>query len=94
MEIGFALSFLDYFSQLYIKSIIFSSLIFRILETITGRFCEDEAVVNYCLKNTDQNFNLYGVLVLGKKKQSKEDLILNSQKRSMIIELVKHYIHL
>lgn len=71
MEEYYAITFLDYFIRLYIKSVIYSSLIFRVIEAITARFCESEQIREYCLKSTDVCLNNYGMLVMGKTKGNK-----------------------
>ena len=105
MEEYYAISFLEYFTRLYIKSVVYSSLSFRIIEVITARFCESEQIREYCLHSVETNLNHYSMLVMGKnmgnkamhqrdRAQTKEDLIINNQKKSLIIELLKHYVQL
>jgi hypothetical protein len=71
MEEYYAITFLDYFIKLYTKSVIYSALIFRVIEAITNRFCESEPIRDYCLQSTDSSLNVYGMLVLGKPKGNK-----------------------
>lgn len=42
----------------------------------------------------ESTLNQYGVLTFNKKKSSKEDIIVNKQKQSLSIELIKHFIQL
>jgi hypothetical protein len=65
------LNFLEYFTKLYSKYIIFSNLIIRIIDLLATRFCEEETIMEYIVKNVQANLNIYGMLVLGKKKPSK-----------------------
>jgi hypothetical protein len=45
-------------------------------------------------KNVESTLNLYGILIFNKKKLTKENSIINKQKKSLAIELIKHYIEL
>jgi len=45
MDVAYALNFLEYFSKLYIKSLIYAKLVVRIIDILTSWFCEDESVV-------------------------------------------------
>ena len=105
MEEFYAVELLEYFTRIYIKSVVYSSLSFRIIEAITARFCESEHIREYCLHSAEANLNHYSMLVMGKnmgnkalyardRAQTKEDLIISNQKRSLIIELLKHYVQL
>ena len=96
MEEYYAISFLEYFTRLYIKSVVYSALSFRIIEVITARFCESEQIREYCLHSAEANLNHYAMLVMGKnmgnkamyqrdRAQTKEDLIISNQKKSLII---------
>jgi hypothetical protein len=56
--------------------------------------------MEYITKNVASNLNSYGVLVLGKKKKyaqnsaERDEAIMNNQKKSLIIELIKHFVKL
>lgn len=92
MDVIYGLSYLEYFSKLYIKSFIYARQVIRLIEILTGRFCEEETIVEFLKRNVDSTLNLYGILVLNKKKLSKEDAIINKQKKALAIELIKRYI--
>lgn len=105
LEEYYAISFLGYFTTLYSKSIVYSSLSFRIIEAITSRFCESDQVRDYCLYSTETSLSMYSMLVMGKNKgnkgahqrdraQTKEEMIINNQKKSLIIQLLKFYVQL
>lgn len=52
MEEFYAMTFLEYFVRLYTKSVVYSGMVFRVLEAITARFCESEQVREFCVKAT------------------------------------------
>lgn len=45
MDVIYGLSYLEYFSKLYIKSFIYARQVIRLIEILTGRFCEEETIV-------------------------------------------------
>lgn len=94
MDAAYGLSYLEYLSKIYIKSFIYSKIIIRIIEILTSRFCEEETIIEFIKKNVDSTLNLYGIMIFNRKKLSKEDAIINKQKKSLAIELIKHYITL
>ena len=64
------------------------------IEVLSSRFCEEETIVEFMKKNIESTLNLYGILTFNKTKLSKEENIMNKQKKSLAIELIKHFTHL
>lgn len=52
--------------------------------------------MEYIIKNVESSLNVYGILAIGKKTHMKgrEEKLMNSQKKSLVIELIKFYIKL
>ena len=48
------------------------------------------------MKNAENNLNVYGMLAIGKKQyiKDRQEKLMNSQKKSLVIELLKYYIKL
>lgn len=66
----------------------------RVIKLLTSRFCEEETIIEFLKKTIDSTLNQYGVLTFNKTKISKEETIINKQKQSLSIELIKHFIQL
>ena len=94
MDSSFALSYLEYFSRLYIKSLIYGKLTIRVIKILTSRFCEEEAIIEFIKKTAESTLNQYSVLTFNKKKVSKEEKIMGKQRQSLSIELIKHFLEL
>jgi hypothetical protein len=41
MDASYALSYLEYFSRLYIKSFIYAKMTIRVINVLTSRYCEE-----------------------------------------------------
>ena len=94
MEASFALSYLEYFSGLYIKSFIYARLTIRVIQILTSRFCEEDTIIEFIKKTADKTLNHYGLLTFQKKKTTREERIINQQRQSLSIELIKHFLQL
>ena len=89
MDAASALSYLEYFSKLYIKSFIYAHLTIKLIDILTRRFCEEETIIEFIKKVIENTLNQYGVLTFNKKKVKREDQLANKQRTSLSIELIK-----